>query len=90
MSTVFKLALAQPNKRKSTPRTPSRVRRETKRTPGPEEISLPKQDSTPEALAALLKANEYYRGVPWPAPFNATHHEFHQGDARKLDWFKDE
>lgn len=46
-------------------------------------------DATPEGLAALRKQNEAYRKRAWPAPFNATAHQLHQGDARNLSWIPD-
>ena len=47
-------------------------------------------DATPEGLAALQAANEVYRKLPWPAPFDATIHHLHRGDARDLAWIPDE
>ncbi len=52
--------------------------------------ALPVDDNSPEALAALLKANEYFRTAPWPPPFDQTTHEIRLGDARDLSWVKDE
>ena len=46
-------------------------------------------DATPEGLAALRAANEGWRRVAWPAPFDTTTHRLHQGDARDLSWVKD-
>lgn len=46
--------------------------------------ALPAEDNTPEGLAALLRANSYYRQSPWPAPFDATSHQIRLGDARNL------
>lgn len=51
--------------------------------------SLPAEDNTPEGLQALLKANAYYREVPWPEPYNRTTHRLHLGDARDLSWVPD-
>ncbi|HXZ01720.1 MAG TPA: site-specific DNA-methyltransferase [Stellaceae bacterium] len=47
---------------------------------------LPAEDNTPHGLAELLKANMFYRGVPWPAPFDQTAHRLRLGDARDLSW----
>ena len=47
-------------------------------------------DATPSGLAALRKANEVYRKLKWPAPFDATSHRLHEGDARDLSWLPDE
>ena len=47
-------------------------------------------DATPEGLAALRAANEVYRTLPWPAPFDATTHRLHRGDARDLAWIPDQ
>lgn len=55
------------------------------------EISnLPREDNTPEALQALLAANQIYRNSQWPAPFDATNHTLHLGDARDLSWIPSE
>lgn len=48
----------------------------------------PPDDATPDGLAALRKANEAYRRVPWPAPFDKTQHRLHKGDARDLSWIQ--
>ncbi len=53
------------------------------------EFTLPAEDNTSEGLAAFLKANEAYRLRPWPAPFDATRHKIHLGDARDLSWIPD-
>jgi DNA modification methylase len=50
---------------------------------------LPASDNTSAALAALQSANEHYRKVAWPAPFDATKHRLHVGDARDLFWIPD-
>lgn len=47
---------------------------------------IPSNDAEPGAIEALLAANEYFRQNPWPAPFDATTHLIHQGDARDLSW----
>lgn len=46
-------------------------------------------DNTSEGLAALLRANAYYRHAPWPVPFDETKHRLHLGDARDLSWIPD-
>lgn len=48
------------------------------------------RDNTESGLRALLAANEMYRSRPWPAPYDATHHTLHLGDARDLSWIADE
>lgn len=52
-------------------------------------LSLSAEDNTPEGLQALLKANAYYREVPWPEPYHKTTHRLHLGDARDLGWIAD-
>ncbi|HEX5328239.1 MAG TPA: site-specific DNA-methyltransferase [Acetobacteraceae bacterium] len=37
----------------------------------------------------LRRANEFYRTVPWPAPFDRTEHLLRLGDARDLSWCAD-
>ena len=51
---------------------------------------LPEKDNDPGAPELLRKANEIFRGSPWPAPFNETRHVVIQGDARKLVGIRDE
>lgn len=51
--------------------------------------SLPDEDNTPAGLQALLAANQHYREVPWPEPYNRTTHRLHLGDARYLSWIAD-
>jgi modification methylase len=51
-------------------------------------LSLPGEDNTPEGLQSLLTANAAYRLNAWPAPFDATAHRLHLGDARDLSWIK--
>lgn len=46
----------------------------------------PLDDATPAGLAALRKANEDYRGIAWPTPFDRTKHRLRLGDARNLSW----
>jgi site-specific DNA-methyltransferase (adenine-specific) len=55
-----------------------------------EEIELPPSDNTPEGLKIFRAANERYRQVPWPAPFNRTEHQIVRGDARDLSLIADE
>jgi site-specific DNA-methyltransferase (adenine-specific) len=50
---------------------------------------LPLNDATPGALLAYREANEHFRTVPWPAPFDKTTHQLHLGDARALSWIPD-
>src|SRR5579884_404178 len=51
---------------------------------------LPQSDNSPEALAALQAANQYYRTAVWPKPFNVTEHRLRAGDARDLSWLPDQ
>jgi modification methylase len=53
-------------------------------------VDLPDNDATSDALARLRRANEVYRTVPWPEPFDATEHRLHLGDARDLSWLPNE
>jgi modification methylase len=46
-------------------------------------------DATQEGFAALREANEGFRQVVWPQPFDTTSHWLHQGDARDLGWLPD-
>jgi modification methylase len=50
---------------------------------------LPLNDATPGALNNYREANEHYRTVPWPTPFNKTSHRLHLGDSRDLSWIPD-
>jgi site-specific DNA-methyltransferase (adenine-specific) len=50
---------------------------------------LPLNDAAPGALKIYREANEHFRTVPWPAPFNKTTHRLHRGDARDLSWIPD-
>jgi modification methylase len=45
---------------------------------------LPLNDAAPGALNIYREANEHYRTIPWPAPFNRTTHRLYRGDAREL------
>lgn len=47
-------------------------------------------DNTTDGLQALLASNRRYREAPWPAPYDATWHRLHEGDARDLSWIPDE
>jgi modification methylase len=50
---------------------------------------LPINDAAPGALKIYREANEHFRTVPWPAPFNKTTHRLQRGDARDLSWIPD-
>jgi modification methylase len=50
---------------------------------------LPLNDAAPGALNIYREANEHYRTVPWPAPFNKTTHRLRLGDSRDLSWIPD-
>lgn len=52
-------------------------------------LSLPKADNTSAGLASLQSINRTYRARVWPAPFDATKHQLHRGDARDLSWIPD-
>lgn len=52
-------------------------------------FDLPLSDNTPDALRTYREANEHFRTVPWPAPFNKTVHRLRLGDARDLSWIPD-
>ena len=47
--------------------------------------NLPVADNTSEAVAIYRAANEQFRTVPWPAPFDRTSHRLILGDARTLE-----
>jgi modification methylase len=53
-------------------------------------FELPLNDNTPEALQTYREANDHFRTVPWPPPFNRTVHRLRLGDARDLSWIPDE
>ena len=55
----------------------------------PTEIELPLADNTSEGLKILRAANEQFRQVVWPAPYDRTVHEVQQGDARDLSHLDD-
>jgi hypothetical protein len=46
-------------------------------------------DNKRGAIEALLALNKYYRENPWLAPFDATTHRLHLGDAHALSWIPD-
>src|SRR4051794_19900405 len=48
------------------------------------EIHLPVADNTSQALSIYRAANERFREIPWPAPFDKTEHSLSVGDARNL------
>ena len=50
---------------------------------------LPEPDNTTEGLKILRAANERFRQIPWPAPFDQTSHALRQGDARDLSRLPD-
>ena len=54
-----------------------------------EEIELPLADNTAEALQIYRAANERFRQVVWPKPFDATYHTLNLGDARDLSAIPD-
>lgn len=54
------------------------------------EITLPTADNTPEALRIYRAANERFRQVPWPQPFDKTSHRLWRGDARNLSRIDDQ
>lgn len=56
----------------------------------PEEVELSEVDNTSEGLKILRAANEQFRRMPWPAPYDHTVHSLRQGDARDLSDIKDE
>lgn len=52
--------------------------------------TLPEADNTSQGLKILRVANERFRQIPWPAPFDRTTHTLRQGDARDLSHIEDE
>lgn len=56
----------------------------------PREVFLPEDDNKPDCLRQLLEANEQYRNLPWPKPFDETSHTVALGDARRLNRIADE
>jgi site-specific DNA-methyltransferase (adenine-specific) len=57
-----------------------------------EESPIPalEPDNTPHGLRALREENRRARAGCWPAPYDATEHRLHRGDARDLAWIPDE
>ena len=55
-----------------------------------EDIELPLSDNTPAALKVFRAANERFRQIPWPEPFDRTEHRIMKGDARNLSFLPDE
>lgn len=47
-------------------------------------------DNTSEGLARLRAANERFRRMPWPPPYDRTTHALRRGDARDLSHVGDE
>ena len=56
----------------------------------PSSIELPEADNTSEGLRILRAANERFRQLPWPSPYDRTTHALWQGDARDLSHIGDE
>ena len=52
-------------------------------------LFLPLNDAAPGALHIYREANDHYRTVPWPAPFEKTTHRLYAGDARDLSFIPD-
>lgn len=52
-------------------------------------ISLPLNDNTSDALKILRAANERFRQIAWPKPYDVTNHKVIQGDARNLSFVPD-
>ncbi len=50
---------------------------------------LPLNDAAQGALQIYREANEHYRTVPWPAPFDKTTHSLRLGDSRDLSFIPD-
>ncbi len=77
------------------PRRPANVidlfepRREVEPFTHGEIDDLPLKDNTPEALQVLRAANERFREVQWPSPFDKTTHTLRRGDARDLSFIPD-
>jgi DNA modification methylase len=49
-------------------------------------FKLPLNDATQEALKVYREANNHFRTVPWPSPFDKTTHRLRLGDSRDLSW----
>lgn len=54
-----------------------------------DDFRLPTADNSSEALKIFRAANERFRQVPWPAPYDATTHELRLADARDLNGIPD-
>ncbi len=54
-----------------------------------EDIELPLADNTSEAVQIYRAANEHFRNVRWPMPFDRTEHSVRRGDARDLSFLPD-
>jgi DNA modification methylase len=54
------------------------------------EIELPLADNTSEALQIYRAANERFRQIAWPKPFDKTTHQLSIGDARDLSGVADQ
>lgn len=50
---------------------------------------LPLNDAAPGALQIYREANDHYRTVRWPVPFDKTTHRLHRGDSRDLSFLPD-
>lgn len=55
-----------------------------------ETFTLPSADNSPEALQIYRAANERFREISWPEPYNKTIHKLALGDARNLESMPDE
>lgn len=53
------------------------------------DIELPLADNTSQALQVYRAANERFRRIPWPKPFDKTTHTLSLGDARDLSTIAD-
>ncbi|QLC23741.1 site-specific DNA-methyltransferase [Parasphingopyxis algicola] len=54
-----------------------------------ENFELPKADNSSEALKIFRAANEHFRRVVWPSPYNKTTHQLGLADARDLNSIAD-
>lgn len=57
---------------------------------GGETFTLPSADNSPEALHVYRAANERFREIAWPEPFNKTTHKLALRDARDLSGIRDQ
>lgn len=53
------------------------------------DFKLPTADNSPEALKIFRAANERFRQIAWPAPYNSTMHSMSVADARDLSALAD-